>query len=383
MPKTTRVKAGATSISSVPYARGYKPPSRKRSRDAITHPQTSGTLPVHFQPTEDIFHPVPPPTSIDDWLAQYNESGQTYTEFLHDCPWLSKRKWKQAKHLFIPEGQTIKEKYPNGRIYLLKLDDFQQSNLSSPSFESLLRYVEIFYELPVIELDGIKLHQEADKQLVLTYTPAIQKSHEGRASLRQKKHLLETRYNKGHMQLRVQSVLTTLKMYIPNDAFFVMALTMYDLYESPSDLFVAGMAAGNHRVGVFSFYRYHPLCSFSTEFWYDVVISRKEDDKDNSTVSSATLLLQRSCKLLVHEIAHLLGVDHCIWYECCMNGSGHLSEDFRQPMFLCPVDLRKLQTLCGFDVATRYQAMKKFFDEHGFVEESKWLHKRLEYLLGK
>ena len=30
----------------------------------------------------------------------------------------------------------------------------------------------------------------------------------------------------------------------------------------------------------------------------------------------------------MHEIAHLLGVDHCIWYSCCMNGSGHLSEDF-------------------------------------------------------
>lgn len=43
---------------------------------------------------------------------------------------------------------------------------------------------------------------------------------------------------------------------------------------------------------------------------------------------SCVFPLQRSCKLLVHEIAHLLGVDHCIWFSCCMNGSGHLSEDF-------------------------------------------------------
>eukprot|EP00118_Oscarella_pearsei_P004823 m.21161 g.21161 ORF g.21161 m.21161 type:complete len:75 (+) comp28147_c0_seq1:1433-1657(+) len=40
------------------------------------------------------------------------------------------------------------------------------------------------------------------------------------------------------------------------------------------------------------------------------------------------LILQRSCKLLVHELSHLLGVDHCVFYDCCMNGSGHLEEDF-------------------------------------------------------
>ena len=49
------------------------------------------------------------------------------------------------------------------------------------------------------------------------------------------------------------------------------------------------------------------------------------------------VLLQRCCKLLVHEIGHLLGVGHCIHYACCMQGSGHLLEDFEQPSFLCPV----------------------------------------------
>jgi len=32
------------------------------------------------------------------------------------------------------------------------------------------------------------------------------------------------------------------------------------------------------------------------------------------------LMLQRSCRLLVHELAHLFGFEHCIYYACCMNG---------------------------------------------------------------
>ena len=66
-----------------------------------------------------------------------------------------------------------------------------------------------------------------------------------------------------------------------------------------------------------------------------------------------------------------------------MNGSGHLEEDFRQPMFLCPVDLRKLQTLCGFDVITRYKNMAEFFKKHGMKEEEDWVVKRCELISKK
>jgi archaemetzincin len=66
-------------------------------------------------------------------------------------------------------------------------------------------------------------------------------------------------------------------------------------------------------------------------------------------------MLQRSRRLLVHELAHLKGVDHCIYYSCCMNGASHLNEDFRQPMHICPVDLRKLAHLCGYDITQRYR----------------------------
>lgn len=87
----------------------------------------------------------------------------------------------------------------------------------------------------------------------------------------------------------------------------------------------------------------------------------------------ASVLLVRSCKLLVHETCHLLGMEHCIYLNCCMNGSGHLEEDFEQSMFLCPIDLKKLALIVDFDLVGRYKAMKLFFDKHKAVKESKWL----------
>ena len=44
------------------------------------------------------------------------------------------------------------------------------------------------------------------------------------------------------------------------------------------------------------------------------------------------------------KIGHLLGMAHCVHFACCMNGSGHLAEDFAQPIFLCPVCLRDVCT---------------------------------------
>ena len=68
---------------------------------------------------------------------------------------------------------------------------------------------------------------------------------------------------------------------------------------------------------------------------------------------------------------------HCVHFACCMNGSGHLAEDFAQPMFLCPICLKKLHHLCGFDIEERYKRLSKFFAENGMSSEEKWAKRRL------
>ena len=368
MPKQRTLKS-ITPRKSLPYARGFRPPSATRCIKAISHPSLPlDELPAHLVPHQTSLSPLPKPTSIDDWLAQYKEPGQDFARFLSDNPWLSSRKWRQMTCDFNSKGKTITERYPGAAIYLVPLGSF---DTAAPAFSDLAEYVRLFYGLPVKSIDGVDLEFEKTSAVYLTREASPFSS-----SRRKQKLLLQLRYNRttGHRQLQVGSILTALRQLIPADALFVVALTMEDLYDENPDLFVAGMAAGNHRVGMFSFHRYDPAITFSPEHWYDVkrkktaAVKRREHKR---------LVLQRSCKLLVHELAHLLGVDHCIWYDCCMNGSGHLQEDFRQSMFLCPVDLNKLQRLCGFDVVARYRGMMGYFGRHELEEERGWVERRL------
>lgn len=82
---------------------------------------------------------------------------------------------------------------------------------------------------------------------------------------------------------------------------------------------------------MFSFARYSPVFRKS----------KKPTKKEQH------ILFARSCKVVVHELGHLYAVDHCTYFSCCMNGSGHLQEDYAQPLHFCPVDLRKLQRITG------------------------------------
>ena len=158
------------------------------------------------------------------------------------------------------------------------------------------------------------------------------------------------------------------------------------------------------RVGLFSFGRYHP-----GRVWRQSELEEREkeakrgrrkgrgkkrqrkgkeeqeEEERNTRRDHLYTLLNRSCKVLVHEIGHLFGIGHCIYFDCCMNGSGHLKEDYHQAMHLCPVDLHKLQHCLGFDVEVRYRRMAAFYRKylHGFQPEVKWVEQRLQFLESK
>lgn len=48
-----------------------------------------------------------------------------------------------------------------------------------------------------------------------------------------------------------------------------------------------------------------------------------------------------------------------------------LEEDFSQPLFECPIDLRKLSTLINFNIIKRYEELVEFFKMHHFHDEMK------------
>jgi archaemetzincin len=183
-----------------------------------------------------------------------------------------------------------------------------------------------------------------------------------------------------------------------SDAFAVIGVTMEDLYSSEGDLFIAGMAAGVSKAAVLSFARYHPRIRMHFQNWYDygyVAQSAeysyfeegKPRPKNVSTHAPEVLdkesqanYLRRAGKLVVHELGHVYGIDHCVHYHCVMNGTGHLVEDFSAPAHLCGVCLRKVQFRMGFEVVARYERLKDVFQRGVLQKEARWVERRLEHL---
>ena len=50
---------------------------------------------------------------------------------------------------------------------------------------------------------------------------------------------------------------------------------------------------------------------------------------------------------------------------------------------VCPVDLRKLAHLCGFDVVSRYEGLRGFFDALKLRDEVAWIDERLSFIKGE
>jgi archaemetzincin len=163
----------------------------------------------------------------------------------------------------------------------------------------------------------------------------------------------------GQRQLLTGDLLALLADQRPAGACCVVGITMDDLYPGPAWNFVFGEASPHDRAGVYSFARYLPGAAGA---------------------AAASLLLRRSCKVLAHETAHLLGLAHCVFYSCLMSGSNHLAESDARPLHPCPVDLRKLQHTLGFDVTARYRNLHAFAEDAGFTDEARWLTAQLLHI---
>ena len=222
-----------------PFCRGFKRPSTAQSRAAIDTPRVPAPPAIAaLRDSSACPPPVPTPTCPDDWLAQYVEPGQTMAEFLSQCPWLSRRKRKYYCGEFHGQGSTALEKYPEAKICLLPLGDIRHG----PSMEALRKYTEAFYRgievcvLPPIDVDV----PEKSGQ------PVVWRDPDGSTV-----ELPHRRHGK-KVQLQIDGVLLQLRSVQVKDALMVVAVTMHELFDGPTDLFVAGMASGLHNVAVYS-----------------------------------------------------------------------------------------------------------------------------------
>jgi archaemetzincin len=261
----------------------------------------------------DLFKPLPPP-GPHDWLANHQEDGQTYEQFLT-----------------APRNELEKSR---NVIYIQPIWEFDDGK--SPSLELLRQYTEAFFTIPVKLLPSVSPQKE-------NFSPRINSNTE-------------------EEQVHAGLVLSWLLKRIPDDAYCIIGVTMEDLYPDPEWNFVFGYASYEQRVGVFSFVR------------FDQSFYNQKDSTDHK------LLLLRSCKVLTHEIGHMFGMTHCIAYHCNMNGSNNLEESDAQPAWLCPVCLRKLHHVTGFDIIKRYTVLESFYEENEFTYERAWVKLMVEYL---
>lgn len=100
-----------------------------------------------------------------------------------------------------------------------------------------------------------------------------------------------------------------------DDGVCIMGITAYDLF-IPILTYVFGEAALDGSVAVVSYHR------FRNEL-YGLPVDRP-------------LMIERLCKVAIHEIGHTLGLVHCTLQYCVMHSASYVEElDLKSPQF-CP-----------------------------------------------
>ena len=175
---------------------------------------------------------------------------------------------------------------------------------------------------------------------------------------------IESRINEytDTIQYNASDINSKMVKYVPNDAHCLVNILMDDLYPKKEWNFVFGLANYYQRVCVFSFARFDP----------NFFGQKRPFNFDN-------YLLYRSCNTLTHEICHTFGLSHCIYYKCLMNGSNSLEEQIKRPIIECPICLRKLYEVIGFEPIERYKKMRDICKSFGgyFEDTFNWYNNRI------
>lgn len=244
--------------------------------------------------------------------------------------WLAQHREDGQTFSDFTASQPARPDQTRAFIYLLFLGDFTDEQRKILELAS--RYIEVYFQMPVKFADPLPLS------------------------------LIPERAKRVHPQTGDPQVLApyvieeVLKPRMPKDAFAYIAFTSSDLWPGENWNFVFGLASMPERIGVWSLYRNGDP---KTEF---------------------TTVLRRAIQTGTHELGHLFGLAHCIYFECNFNGSNSRQESDSRPLWECPVCLRKLAWSVSWDPVKRYQQLRAISDELGLKPEAEFFEKSLRAL---
>ncbi|KAH0353206.1 hypothetical protein KCU83_g3344, partial [Aureobasidium melanogenum] len=310
----------------------------------------------------------------------------------------------------------------------LQKTQWPHRHLLPPRYEHVLEYLAAFYTgLEVTELPKETLVfdkwtdseiTKPDNSFVALNTP--------RESIRVRKRKMPK--NGRGFQLSLNDMLDAAIAVLPSDALALLLLMDFDMYEDDDDEFGCGRAYGYSHVCIVSSFRYNPSldkglkldrqhvwpashCAAYVQAQVNKFIEPSEPTApkfkaltplqpskpltraiqahQSANASSAAMWLERVCRTASHELGHCLGMDHCMYYACIMQGSNSIPEDLRQPPYLCPIDNAELDTLIAargdktkVGATQRELALLQFVTGHnknngGFAAFRAWLGAKL------
>ncbi|GFO29372.1 Archaemetzincin-2 [Plakobranchus ocellatus] len=263
--------------------------------------------------------------------------------------------WKAAQDLnnfyslCLPKRQTIYIQPISTFPDFIHSFRFKSQNLSLSLFETIQAFLQIFFSgLEVLQLPPMPLEEFA-------------------GAVRSRVHPVT-----GTQQLCLNDLYPLLFRFLPPNGLCIMGISWTDIFPEGHN-FALGEASVQDRSAVISFGRFETK-GFDAKAHCDIT-------EINGPV------IWKLIKSSSHELCHLLGLQHCTFFLCAMNESSSMDEAMNQPLFLCPVCLRKLQKACGFDVLERYTLLQKFlsglaqqFTDEKFKECLAWLDRCVAYL---
>lgn len=296
---------------------GSAPPANAENKktDAATAAEHAQKLSAVYQSVapedEKGFQRMAQP-KLGEWLARVHEPAISFEDYCASSPVRS----TVERHTLVLQ--------PLGH-----LNEQEQEVLSM-----LKDYAEAFFELPARIEPPLEL-VSPDKNVSLV-----------RLGPRDRHGNAESRYEAEKVNTHV------LLPHLPADALLYIGIASADLWADDGGVF--GYASLENRTGVCSFYRIFP------KFWE----KRKADEK--------LPLMRRACRLLAHETGHMLGLSHCIFYHCTMNGCQGLAEADATPLHYCPVCERKLRWNLAYDPEKRGTRLQEFYTKYGMTTEADW-----------